>query len=368
MEQANDPLRQIHLRLRRPFNIVEEQENVLAPEETGLTTGHHNVLIAGHDLKFAGQILKTVEGQGHKLKVDQWAGHAQHDSELSSQLLEDANIVFCEWSLGNLAWYSKHVKPGQRLVTRFHSQELFTDYPHKVKFKNVDRIIFVSELIRGMAIQKFGIPEEKTRVIPNSVDTRKLDLPKNEDAKFVLGFVGMVPQMKRFDLVLDLLEELRAKDERFTLRVKGKRPEDYPWMAARTEEMAFYEAQYARIEETPLLQGAVSFDAQGDDMAQWYQQIGVAVSTSDFESFHFTLADGAASRALPVGLAWPGSEWLYPKEWLFTDTELAANRVVDVVSNQERFDLSVEEARKFTVESYDAKKIMAELVQAIESD
>lgn len=368
MEQVKDPLRQIHLRLRRPFNVVEEQNSVVAPEERRFTAGDNNVLVAGHDLKFAGQIMKTVEGQGHKLNVDQWAGHAQHDSELSSQLLEDANIVFCEWSLGNLAWYSKHVKPGQRLVTRFHSQELFTDYPHKVKFKNVDRIIFVSELIRGMAIQKFGIPEEKTCVIPNSVDTRKLDLPKNAEAKFVLGFVGMVPQMKRFDLVLDLLEELRAKDERFTLRVKGKRPEDYPWMAARAEEMAFYEAQYARIEESPLLQGAVSFDPQGDDMAQWYQQIGVAVSTSDFESFHFTLADGAASRALPVGLAWPGSEWLYPKEWLFTDTELAANRVVNIVSNQDQFDLSVEEARKFTVENYDAKKIMAELVKAIESE
>lgn len=111
--------------------------------------------------------------------------------------------------MGNLAWYSKYVKPGQTLATRFHSQKLFTDYPRKAKFKNVDRIIFVSELIRGMAIQKFGIPGEKTCVIPNSVDTRQLGLLKNADAKFVLDFVGMIPQMKRFDLVLDFLEELR---------------------------------------------------------------------------------------------------------------------------------------------------------------
>ncbi|WP_181147973.1 glycosyltransferase [Arthrobacter sp. MYb213] len=368
MEQANDPSRQFHLRLRRPFNVLQEQNSHATSTGANVTTGERNILIAGHDLKFAGQIMKSVEGHGHKLSVDQWAGHAQHDSELSSQLLEDADTVFCEWSLGNLAWYSKHVNANQRLVSRFHSQELFTDYPNKVKFKNVDLIIFVSELIRGMAIQKFGIPEEKTCVIPNSVDTSKLDLPKDPDARFVLGFVGMVPQMKRFDLVLDLLEALRTKDERFTLRVKGKRPEDYPWMAAREDEMAFYDAQYARIENSPLLQGAVIFDPQGDDMAQWYQQIGVAVSTSDFESFHFTLADGAASRALPVGLAWPGSEWLYPKEWLFTDTELAANRIADIVSNRDRLDTSVEEARQFTVENYDVEKIMAQLTAVIEKN
>ncbi|MGP5257905.1 glycosyltransferase [Glutamicibacter ardleyensis] len=368
MEQAKDPSRQVHLRLRRPFVTTLVKSGVKENVSRSELGNARKVVIAGHDLKFAAPIIQSLESHGHEVNIHKWAGHAMHDGGQKPEFSEDADLIFCEWSLGNLAWYSKNLKPSQRLVTRFHSQELFTDFPRRTDFTTVDTIIFVSELIRGMAVQKFGIPMEKTLVIPNPVDSRTLDLPKDADARFVLGFVGMVPQMKRFDLVLDLLEELRAKDERFTLRVKGKRPEDYPWMAARVEEMAFYEAQYARIVESPLLQGAISFDPQGDDMAQWYQQIGVAVSTSDFESFHFTLADGAASRALPVGLAWPGSEWLYPKEWLFTDTELAAKRVVDIVSNQDRYDVSVEEARKFTVENYDAKKIMAELVEAIESD
>lgn len=368
MERASDPQRTLHLRLRRPFMNVETDLSTETKPETRQQPQDRKVVLAGHDLKFAGQMMNSITERGHELRVDKWAGHSQHDSDVSLELLEDADTIFCEWSLGNLAWYSTHVNSNQRLVTRFHSQELFTDYPRKVKFKNVDRVIFVSELIRGMAIQKFGIPEEKTCVIPNSVDTGALDLPKQDETRFVLGFVGMVPQMKRFDLVLDLLEELRATDQRFTLRVKGKRPEDYPWMAAREEEMAFYESQYARIEESALLQGAVTFDPQGDDMAQWYQQIGVAVSTSDFESFHFTLADGAASRALPVGLAWPGSEWLYPKQWLYTDTVLAAKYIENTVTSADRFAAAVEEARDFTVEHYDVEHIMGRLVQAIEAD
>lgn len=350
--------------LRRSLVVEEPEEN--------LTTNHvpedsQNVLVVGHDLKFAGPIMAEISERGHNLKVDKWDGHAQHNVEESLDLLEDADIVFCEWSLGNLAWYSKHLKPGQKLVTRFHSQELFTDYPRAVDFKKVDQVIFVSELIRGMAIHKFGIPAEKTTVIPNSVDTKKLDLPKFEASQYVLGFVGMVPQMKRFDLVLDLLEKLRAIDSRYTLRVKGKRPEDYPWMAAREEEMAFYEAQYARIEESDLLRGAVAFDPQGDDMAQWYQGIGIAVSTSDFESFHFTLADGAASRALPVGLAWPGAEWLYPNEWLHADTESAAQYVVHQVQDQAKLARQVEAAREFTVKNYDSNQILNQIMNEFDA-
>ncbi|MGP9607487.1 glycosyltransferase [Glutamicibacter sp. AOP33-2CA-4] len=368
MEQTNDPSRDVHLRLRRPLGAALPKKGLEESISQNENVIPQNVVIAGHDLKFAAPIIQSLESHGHEVNIHKWVGHAMQDGGTKPEFVEDAEIIFCEWSLGNLAWYSKNLKPSQRLVTRFHSQELFTDFPNQTNFNMVDTVIFVSDLVRGMAVQKFGIPIEKTIVVPNPVSTTTLDLPKDTDSEFVLGFVGMVPQMKRFDLVLDLLEALRATDERFTLRVKGKRPEEYPWMAARVEEMEFYEAQYARIEESPLLQGAVAFDPQGDDMAQWYQQIGVAVSTSDFESFHFTLADGAASRALPVGLAWPGSEWLYPKEWLFTDTELAAKHVAGIVSNQERFEKSVEEARAFTVENYDSKKIMAQLVEAIEAD
>ncbi|MGP5679538.1 glycosyltransferase [Glutamicibacter arilaitensis] len=350
--------------LRRPLDVGGRGEILV---EEPATPDSQNILLAGHDLKFAGPIMEEISERGHSLKIDQWAGHSQHSVEDSQELLENADTVFCEWSLGNLAWYSKNLKPGQKLVTRFHSQELFTDYPRSVNFKKVDKVIFVSELIRGMAIQKFGIPAEKTVVIPNSVNTKKLDLPKSENSQFVLGFVGMVPQMKRFDLVLDLLEQLRANDSRFTLRVKGKRPEDYPWMAAREDEMAYYEAQYARIEESELLRGAVSFDPQGDNMAQWYQEIGVAVSTSDFESFHFTLADGAASRALPVGLAWPGAEWLYPNEWLHADTASAADYVLNQMKDQTLLATQVEAAREFAVENYESKDVLNRIMNEIEA-
>jgi glycosyltransferase involved in cell wall biosynthesis len=350
--------------LRRPFTLRGDlvEPTVIESATAGLD---ECVLVVGHDLKFAGAVMDAIEGRGDKLLVDKWNGHAQHDVERSRALLEEATTVFCEWSLGNLAWYSKNKRPEQRLITRFHSQELFTDYPRAVDFRSVDRVIFVSELIRGMAIRKFGIPSEKTMVIPNAVDTRKLDLPKNEESNFVLGFVGMVPQMKRFDLVLDLLEHLRKIDDRYTLRIKGKRPEQYPWMAAREDEMAFYNAQYERIETSSLLKNSVIFDPEGNDMAEWYRGIGIAISTSDFESFHFTLADGAASRALPVGLAWPGAEWIYPESWIVTGTKEMSEYIVAAREESQHFEEHTAAARQFVVDNFDSEKVLTNLLHAV---
>ncbi|ATG53770.1 glycosyl transferase family 1 [Brachybacterium ginsengisoli] len=279
--------------------------------------GPRTVLVAGHDLKFAGSILASLEEAGHTVLIDQWDNHTQHDEERSLELLAQADIVLCEWGLGNAVWYSQHVRRNQRLVIRCHSQELFRPYLSRVNHESVDGYVFVGELIRRAAVESHGVPAEKTHLIPNFVDAEHLDLEKLEGSEKHLGFVGIVPRAKRLDLAVDVLARLLERDPDYRLFIKGKRPEDYPWMAQRPDEMEWYDAQYARIEAINAAHpGAVVFDPQGDDMPEWYRKIGIALSTSDFESFHLTIADGAASRALPVSLAWPGSDLIYPREWL----------------------------------------------------
>ncbi len=63
-------------------------------------------------------------------------------------------------------------------------------------------------------------------------------------------------------------------------------------------------------------------------MPEWYRSIGVALSVSDFESFHLTIADGAASGALPALLAWDGAEYIYPKDWISPSVDALAERLL----------------------------------------
>lgn len=305
--------------LRREL-VASGQPTVVEPNRMA----PQNVLVAGHDLKFATDLISELEGLGHSVAIDKWLNHSTHDEAQSQRLLANADVIFCEWTLGNAVWYSKNKSAHQRLVTRLHLQEISRPYVRDVSYASVDEVVFVGQHILDVAVRDHTVPREISRVIPNAVATAELRQDKVADARFNLGFVGIVPARKRLDKALDVLRLLRLRDDRYHLFIKGKRPEDFSWMANRPEEMAFYDEQYRRIETDPLLAGAVTFDAQGDDMPAWYRKIGVVLSLSDFESFHLTLPDGAASGAVPASLAWPGADQIYPTSWLHADArELA---------------------------------------------
>lgn len=298
--------------------------------DTGsVPTGAGTVLIAGHDLKFAQPWIEHLQAQGAEVLIDQWDNHAEHDAVDSEQLLARADTVFCEWGLGNAVWYSQRVRPAQRLIVRVHAQELRRPYLSQINHRAVAQYVFVGELMREAAVQSHGVPREKTVVIPNIVRTAELAQPKTEDAEFTIGLVGMVPQIKRLDRAVTVIEELAAQDDRWRLRIKGKRPEDYAWMLRREDEMSWYNACYDRIRDLNARVGrdVVVFDPHGNDMAEWFRGIGYGLSVSDLESFHLTLPDAAASGAVPVSLAWPGADRIYPRQWLVATLQQISDQI-----------------------------------------
>ncbi|WP_353951823.1 glycosyltransferase [Knoellia sp. S7-12] len=317
------------------------------------------VLVAGHDLKFATSLITELRAQGAEVLLDEWQSHTAHDEQRSLKLLDEADIILCEWGLGNAVWYSHHVTPEQRLVVRVHLQELSLPYLARILHTNVAAYVFVGELVRQAAIHSHGVPADKSLVIPNLVDTDGLDLPKTADAATNIGFVGTVPARKRLDLALDVIEGLADLGRPHSLRIKGKGPEAYPWMSSRPEEMAWYDAQYARIASLNASRpGTVSFDGHGNDMAEWYRNIGVALSVSDFESFHLTIADGAASRAMPVVLGWDGADLVYPREWIGASVTDLVARIVSEERDPEGY-------RSESVARFEETAVLGRLVQLL---
>ena len=287
------------------------------------------ILIAGHDLKFAKFIMEAIEARDDmELLVDQWQGHSKHDEERSHRLLNLADTIFCEWGLGNAVWYSRQKKAGQRLVTRLHLQEITTRHPEQFKHEAIDAYIMVSPYWFEKFLHEFSLERKKCKMVYNLVDTELLDKPKTEDARFHLGMIGDVPQRKRLDRALDIFERLYAQNKRYKLFVKGKRPEDYPWMhsASRKPEMDYYRAQYQRIEDNGW-QDSVIFEGHGP-IDTWLQKIGYMLSVSDFESFHLAPAEGMASGALPVVFDWEGARTIYPDQCVYRSVDDASNAVL----------------------------------------
>lgn len=276
------------------------------------------ILVAGHDLKFFNLLKKKLESTGqYEFLVDQWQGHNKHNEELSRELLDQADVIFCEWCLGNLEWYSHNKKSHQRLVARFHLQERELSYVANSYWDNIDHISYVSEFIRREGQKAFGFPDEKTSVIPNLLDEMKFTAEKKvSDSHYTLGIIGVAPARKRLDRAIDLLEELLKEDSRYCLRIKGKHPLDYDWLSKREEELVYYRHIFERINSNPILRHKVIFDPPGDDINEWFTMVGFILSPSDFESFHMAIGEGMLTGSIPVIWNWDGASEIWGNEWI----------------------------------------------------
>ncbi len=297
--------------------------------------GRPRMLIAGHDFKFLSGIPDRARALGAEIREDHWSSLDRHSPEASEELLQWADVVLCEWCLGNAVWYSQRVGTEQRLVIRFHRVERTTDFPASVDIDRVDCVVFVGPHLRDEAMERYSWPEEKLRLVPNAVDLRALRRQKLPGSEFNLGMVGYVPAIKRLDRALDILELLRAREPRFRLIVKGKPPWAFPWMRQREEERRMYQEAYRRIDSAPLLRDAVTFEEFSPNVPAFLRKVGIIVSTSDYEGHQVALAEGMASGCLPMVIDRPGAREQYGDRWVHASPEEAAESILGLVDDGE---------------------------------
>jgi glycosyltransferase involved in cell wall biosynthesis len=314
----------------QPFFFSSVAQNNLKPALNDVRPSRkQTVLVAGHDLKFINSHMREFRNKGFRVLTDKWQGHQGHNELQSYSKLASADVVICEWALGNSVWYTKRKLNQQKLMVRLHLQEESTDYPLDIDVDKIDFFNFINHQVQRKVNSKFFNNKNVGEFFPNYIHFDEFSLPKATDSQFTLGFIGIVPQRKRFDLALDLLEQLHKLDKRFTLRVKGKLPKDFPWMINRKDEMQYYEDQYKRIEQSELLSGAVIFDGHGNDMDKWFTKIGYILSTSDFEGSHQAVAEGMASGCVPLILPWEGADELYPEKYVFKTIDSMVDKVIN---------------------------------------
>lgn len=315
--------------------------------ERQFTEERRRIVINGHDFKFIAEFESHLKKLGHDVRRDQWGWGEAESFNRSKKLALWSEIIFSEWGLANAAWYSQNISSNQSHFIRIHLQEInerARKFPPKIDLDFVNQILFVSEHVCNTAIDMFSWPKEKCSVIHNYVNTDLFDNSKNKDAEFTIAIAGIVPQRKRLDRALDLMRSLRMKDKRWNLVIKGRLPHDYSFMHAegRREELIYFEEQYHRIEIDDHLKGAVTFENYTPSLANWYKSIGYILSPSDFESFHYSIAEGVASGCVPIIWPWEGVNEFYPAEWVGE----IHKQLVEMAININRRDPDVIESNK----------------------
>jgi glycosyltransferase involved in cell wall biosynthesis len=341
---------------------AEHEAGAIAGEAPAAGGARVCVLVAGHDLKFFRPLQARLEATGRfKFIVDQWSGHVRHDEAQSRRQLEQADVIFCEWCLGNVVWYAANKRPGQRLVARLHAQERHLKYLGQAKLAAIDHIAFVAEHVRRDVLARLDYPPEKTSVIPNFVDEGGFPmLRKMGDCHLTLGLLGIVPSLKRPDRALDVLERLLEHDPRYRLRIKGPSPFDYAWLVDRPREVEYYREFYRRINSGKLRYGVI-FDPPGANVADWFSLVGFILSPSDYESFHMAVAEGMLTGSRPIVWERDGVGELWPAESVVSSAEEAAEKIVamgKVMSGEAAAAAKgAEGAREFICKAYNSEAI-----------
>jgi hypothetical protein len=167
------------------------------------------LLIAGFDLKFLDGLIPALSRR-FDVRIDLWTGHNAHDEAASRAALKWAELIWCEWLLGNAVWYAKHKTSQQRMIVRLHRFELGRDFGDSINMQNVDAVVAVSTLFLERVLERFPhLPREKARLLHNYIDTRAYRRCDNPDRRFRLGMVGILPARKGLASALSVLGKLR---------------------------------------------------------------------------------------------------------------------------------------------------------------
>lgn len=317
------------------------------------------ILIAGHDLKFIKFYIDYLDESNHEVKIDQWENHVAHNIKESFDLLDWADVIFCEWGLGNSVFYSKNKRVHQRLIVRLHRQELETSYLTQAKIENIDGFITVSPYIYEEFSRTFSLPREKMYLVYNNIDLEKFRNQNFTSREFHIGMVGYLPKLKRMDLALDIFEDLYTEDNRYTLHFKGKRPEELRWLWRIDDEREFYEEQFKRIENAEWKDNVI-FEPFGD-VVDFYNKMEFILSLSDVESFHLAAAEGMASGAIPIISNWEGSHSIYNEEFIVNDI----SNVREYISSMRKNEKNTIENLLKNVENFDEIQILKELNEIV---
>lgn len=333
--------RQVAQRAVRPYSMSATAERFSQyfaraeadPESAGtlqVRERPHRVVVAGHDLKFASDLLESLRQRDDvELRIDKWQRLAAHDEPASLEAARWADTVICEWAGPNAVFYAKHLPASTRLIVRFHGFEIRGKWLQDLDPLRVDAFVFVSDFYRRHVLRHLGWPEERSTVIPNTIDVVDLERPKLPGSQFHLGMAGYVPFLKRPDLAVDLLETLVRSDERYYLHIRGRAPWLYQWEWGMPAGQDAYRALFQRIADDPVLRRHVVFEPFSPDMGNWFRRIGWTVSPSTRETFHLAPIEGMASGA--PALVWnrEGADEIFGADMVRSSTEELTELVLE---------------------------------------
>ncbi len=264
------------------------------------------------------------------------------------ELMTWADVAWFEWC-DNLVIAATRLPKVCRIVCRLHSYEAFTDMPSQVDWTKVDRLIFVNRSVEEIFRRQVTAPVATT-VIYNGVDLERYSIPVNKKGSKKIASVGYINYKKNPALLLYAFKKIHEYDPEYSLHIAGTHQDP---------RIQLYFQQFLEHSHLPI-----HFDGWVEDMPGWYADKGYVISTSLFESFHYSVAEGMACGLIPLIHNWYGAAYLYPERYLYNDPD----DCLELLRRLETADQGRlrRENREYIRRRYDQAERMADITSLLE--
>jgi len=284
-------------------------------------------------------------------RVNRWA--FQHRLQAS---LKRNDICFFEWASDLLAAAS-HMRKTSKIVTRLHSFELY-EWAPRINWKNVDRIIVLSEAMRSMFAELYPDQAQKLVIIHNGCSLDRFSFIPDKKFSFTIGMLCTITPIKRIYEIVLMLNTLVNRGFPATLRIGGNPDHDERYAVA-----------IHRLVRKLGLQNQVFFDGFVQDTSAWLQKVDVFISNSYWEGQQVALIEALASGCICLAHCWNGADEMLPPDHIYVTTDDLLEKLISYssLSAMERQMLRMQ-MRLCAEEKFDLNLIKNQIVELIEEE
>jgi tetratricopeptide (TPR) repeat protein len=327
-----------------------DQLDVSGEESVSATQVEDELCVAGHKIAFFSTQSSFAEGiLAHLSQRNEVRRFSGDSVEQMCELMRWADLAWFEWCDQLLIQATKLSKMC-KIICRLHSYEAFTQMPAEVDWTKVDRLVLVNQNVADVINQFHDITVD-TDIIHNGIDLRKFTIPADKKYGKKICSLGYMNYKKNPGLLLYCFKAIHDYDLGFEFYVAGKHQDP--------RIKVYFDHMIRRLDLPIHLENWV------EDVPAYLRDKDFVISTSLFESFHYSIAEGMASGVLPLIHAWPGAENIYPAEYLFDAPDDCA-RLLDRLMKSDRKELAAKN-RQYISDRFSQKRQIASFERVISS-
>lgn len=280
---------------------------------------------------FLNDIINGISGEYETEKI------VVTDFKQIDEGMQWADICWFEWCDELVIYGSKlTIAKEKEIICRLHSYEAFTDYPSKVNWNTVDKLVFVAEHIKSFVTDKFNINNEKAVVIPNGIDISKWTF-KERRPGFNIAYVGYINYKKGPMLLLHTFKAIYDKNHRYKLYIAGKFQDD--------RDVLYFNQM---IKEFGIEKNVV-YEGWKDNLDKWLEDKNYILCTSILESQNMSVMQAMAKGIKPIVHNFVGAKTIYPEQYVWNTIDEA----MGMIQCNENYS---DEYRKYIVDNYSNKQ------------